>query len=168
MPRGRIEELQSRDGIPYEHFVTKGWLTLSGDKYIDYRDVYDWFVKMMNEHQLYILKIGYDRYSAQYLVNDLKEYGFHCDDVYQGDNLWGVIQKTEAILKERKLIIGDNDLMKSHMLDSAIKMSHERGRGRLTKIHQTAHIDGFASLVDAMTMREKYWSEIGERLKNEE
>lgn len=168
LPRGRIEELQSRDGIPYEHFVTKGWLTLSGDKYIDYRDVYDWFVKMMNEHQLYILKIGYDRYSAQYLVNDLKEYGFHCDDVYQGDNLWGVIQKTEAILKERKLIIGDNDLMKSHMLDSAIKMSHERGRGRLTKIHQTAHIDGFASLVDAMTMREKYWSEIGERLKNEE
>lgn len=168
LPRGRIEELQSRDGIPYEHFVTKGWLTLSGDRYIDYRDVYDWFVKMMNEHQLYILKIGYDRYSAQYLVNDLKEYGFHCDDVYQGDNLWGVIQKTEAILKERKLIIGDNDLMKSHMLDSAIKMSHERGRGRLTKIHQTAHIDGFASLVDAMTMREKYWSEIGERLKNEE
>lgn len=168
LPRGRIEELQARDGLPYEHFVTKGWLTLSGDRYIDYRDVYDWFVKMMNEYKLYILKIGYDRYSAQYLVNDLKEYGFHCDDVYQGDNLWGVLQKTEAILKERKLVIGDNDLMKSHLLDSAVKMSHERGRGRLVKIHQTAHIDGFASLVDAMTMREKYWSEIGERLKNED
>ena len=33
------------------------------------------------------LKIGYDRYSAQYLINDMKNYGFHMDDVHQGEEL---------------------------------------------------------------------------------
>lgn len=168
MPRGRIEELQAADGVPYEHFVTKGWLTLSGDRYIDYHDVYNWITTMMMEHGLYILKVGYDRYSAQYLISELRDFGLHCDDVWQGDNLWNTMQLTEARLKERKFVIGDNDLMKSHLLNSAVKMSHERGRGRLVKLYPTAHVDGFASILDAMVMREKYWGEIGERLKNED
>lgn len=168
LPRGRIEELQSRDGIPYEHFVTRGLLTLSGDRIIDYQDVYDWITNMMYQHKLYILKCGYDRYSAQFLVKMLEETGMHTDSVFQGDNLWNIIKTAESLLQERRLVIGDNDLMKSHLLDSAVKMSHERGRGRLVKIHQTAHVDGFASILDALTMRDKWWSEIGERLKNED
>ena len=168
MPRGRIEELQAQDGVPYEHFVTKGWLTLSGDRYIDYQDVYDWVTNMMIEHKLYILMCGYDRYSAVYLINDLKAFGMKCDDVWQGENLHNIIKLAEARLKEKTLVIGDNDLMKSHLLNSAVKMSHERGRGRLVKIHPTAHIDGFASILDALCVRDKWWSEIGERLKNED
>ena len=58
--------------------------------------------------------------------------------------------------------------MKSHLLNSAVKMSHERGRGRLIKINPTAHVDGFASILDAMCVRDKWWSEIGERLTNKE
>ena len=168
LPRGRIEELQSRDGIPYEHFVTRGLLTLSGDRYIDYNDVYNWVTNMMTEHKLYILQLGYDRYSAYPLIDQFRSFGLKCDDVFQGDNLWGQMQMCSSLLEERRLIIGDNDLMKSHLLDSAVKMSHERGRGRLVKIHQTAHIDGFASILDGLAVRDKWWSEIGERLKNED
>ena len=168
MPRGRIDELQATDGVPYEHFVTRGILTLSGDNFIDYTDVYNWVVSMAEEHRFYILKIGYDRYNATYLTQDLASYGFHMDSVFQGDNLWGTIQITEGWLKDGKINIGDNDLMKSHLLNSAIKMSHERGRGRLVKLYPTAHVDGTAALLDAMVMREKWWSEIGEQLKNED
>ena len=167
MPRGRIEDLQAEDGVPYEHFVTKGWLTLSGDNFIDYRDVYQWIENMYLEHKMYILQIGYDRYNATYLTQDLKE-NWKCDDVWQGDNLWGTIQEFEGLIKDGRINIGENDLMKSHLLNSAIKMSHERGRGRLVKLYPTAHIDGTASILDALAMRGKYWSEIGERLKNED
>ena len=168
LPRGRIEELQAQDGVPYEHFVTRGWLTLSGDRYIDYQDVYDWIINMMTDHKIYILQCGYDRYSAQFLITMLENVGMHCSDVYQGDNLWNTIKLTESLLQERRLIIGDNDLMKSHLLNSAVKMSQERGRGRLIKLYPTAHIDGFASILDGMVMREKFCDEIGERLKNED
>ena len=37
---------------------------------------------------------------------------------------------------------------------------------RPVKIEQRAHIDGFVSVIDAMTVRQKYWEECGELLKN--
>ena len=62
--------------------------------------------------------------------------------------------------------IGDNDLLKIHLLDSAIKMSVERGRGKLIKLAPTAHIDGMAALADAFTVRQKWYNEIGGQLRN--
>ena len=109
---------------------------------------------------------GYDRYSAQYLVQDMKAYGFVLDDVYQGENLYPVILETEGLLEDKKIHIGNNDLLKIHLLNSAIKMSNERGRGKLVKVNPTQHIDGCAALLDAMTVRQKHYAEYGERLKN--
>ena len=43
MARGRIEHLQATDGVPYDIFVKKGLITLSGENYVDYHDVYSWF-----------------------------------------------------------------------------------------------------------------------------
>jgi len=120
----------------------------------------------VEQYQIYPLKVGYDRYSAQYLVNDLKNYGFHVDDVFQGENLYGVIQETQGLLEDGKLHIGDNDLLKMHLLNGAIKMSTERGRGKLVKLSPTVHIDGAAALLDAMTVRQKWAADIGEQLKN--
>jgi phage terminase large subunit-like protein len=73
----------------------------------------------------------------------------------------------EGLIKDEKIYIGDNDLLKSHLLNAAIKMSIERGRGRLVKINQRARIDGVAALADAMTVRQKWYSEIGYQLQNE-
>ena len=110
--------------------------------------------------------VGYDRYSAQYLVQDLKTFGFQCDDVFQGDNLWGVLQEMEGLFKDGKVHIGNNDLLKVHLLNSAIKMNVERGRGRLIKLSPSAHIDGVASLADAFCVRQKWYGELGTRLEN--
>lgn len=96
----------------------------------------------------------------------MTQYGFHMDDVYQGENLYPVIQETQGLLEDGTLHIGDNDLLKSHLLNSAIKMSTERGRGRLVKINPSMHIDGTAALLDAMTVRQKWYAEIGEQLQN--
>ena len=96
----------------------------------------------------------------------MQAYGFHCDDVFQGENLYSVIMETQGTLEDRLLHIGDNDLLKAHLLNSAIKMSTERGRGKLVKLSPSLHIDGAAALLDAMTMRSKYYAEIGEQLKN--
>ncbi|MBQ1792611.1 MAG: terminase large subunit, partial [Oscillospiraceae bacterium] len=106
-------------------------------------------------------------YSAQYLVQDMTAYGFKMDDVFQGENLYGVIQETQGLLEDGKIHIGTNDLLKVHLLNSAIKMSTERGRGRLVKINPNDHIDGCAALLDAMCVRQKWFSEYGEQLKNE-
>lgn len=167
LPAEKIDEATARDGVPYNLYVQRGLLTLSGDNFVDYNDCYRWFVSLVEQYQIYPLWVGYDRYSAQYLVQDMERYGFHMDDVFQGENLYGVIQETQGLLEDRAIRIGDNDLLKMHLLNSAIKMSTERGRGKLVKLSPTLHIDGTAALLDAMTVRQKHYADIGERLKNE-
>lgn len=167
LPTNKIDEATARDGVPYDFYIKRGLLQMSGENFVDYEDVYKWFIDLVEKYEILPLQVGYDRYSAQYLVQDMTQYGFHMDDVYQGDNLWGVIQETQGILEDGKLHIGDNDLLKIHLLNTAIKMNAERGRGRIIKLAPTDHIDGCAALLDAMTVRQKYYPEIGDRLRNE-
>ena len=166
MPRGRVETLQATDGVPYDIFVKKGLITLSGDNYVDYHDVYAWFTGLVENYGIYILKIGYDRYMAKYLIEELKDYGFQTDDVHQGENLTPVIREFEGIIKDGNFKIADNNLLKAHFLNVALKHNMETRKFRPVKIEQRAHIDGFVSVIDAMTVRQKYWEECGELLKN--
>lgn len=168
LPAEKIEEATARDGLPYEIYIKRGLMGVSGDNFVDYHDCYQWFVDLVEQYEILPLRVGYDRYSAQYLVQDLNVYGFQTDDVYQGDNLWPVLQEMEGLLKDGRIHIGDNDLLKVHLLNAAIKMNVERGRGRLVKIHKDAHIDGVAALADAMTVKMKWADEDGDRLRNED
>lgn len=167
LPSERIEEATQRDGIPYQAYIQRGFLTPSGDNFVDYHDCFNWFRSLVEQYDIYPLKIGYDRYTAQYLVQEMREYGFHMDDVFQGTNLTPVIRETEGLIKDGVINIGDNDLMKVHLLDTALKIEAESGRCRPIKISAKSHIDGTAALLDAMTVRQKYYAEIGVQLKNE-
>lgn len=168
MPAEKIEEATARDGLPYAAYVQRGLLQLSGDNFIDYRDCYTWFCQLVEEYQIYPLQVGYDRYTAQYMVQDMKQYGFHMDDVFQGYNLTPVIRETEGTVKDGVFRIGDNDLLKIHLLNAALKTEAESGRSKLVKLGQYEHVDGTAALLDAMTVRQKWYADIGEQLRNEE
>ena len=166
LPSERIDEATERDGIPYQAYIQRGILTPSGDNFVDYHDCFNWFRGMVEEFEILPLKVGYDRYSAQYLVQDMETYGFQMDDVYQGENLYPVIQEMQGLLEDHMLHIGSNDLLKIHLLNSAVKVSTERGRGKLVKLSPNDHIDGTAALLDALTVRQKWYGEIGEQLRN--
>ena len=168
LPAEKIQEATERDGLPYQIYIQQGIMATSGENFVDYRDCYDWLVNLVEEYEILPLQVGYDRYSANYLINDLKAYGFQCDDVYQGEQLYPILQEFEGMLKDGVIHIGNNSLMKVHMLNSAIKMSVERGRGKLIKLNPTDHIDLVAALIDAMTVRQKWNAEIGEQLRNED
>ena len=167
LPTEKIDECAQRDGLPYNIYIQRGLLQASGDNFVDYHDCFEWFRMLVEDYQIFPLKVGYDRFSAQYLVQDMVSYGYQMDDVYQGENLYGIIQETQGLLEDNKIHIGDNDLLKVHLLNSAIKMSTERGRGKLIKLTPSAHVDGCAALLDAMTVRQKWYSDIGEQLRNE-
>ena len=167
LPAERIDEATQRDSLPYKIYIERGLLTLSGDNFVDYHDCFDWFKRLVEQYQILPLKVGFDRYSAQYLVQEMEAYGFQMDGVFQGENLYPVLQEMEGLIADGRVHIGDNDLLKVHLLNSAIKMSTERGRGKLIKLHPSFHIDGTAALADAFTVRQKFYNEIGGQLKNE-
>lgn len=166
LPAEKIQEATERDGIPYGQYATQGWLKPSGDNFVDYKDVYEWFTSLVTDYEILPLKVGYDRYSAQYLVQDMTAFGFHMDDVFQGWNLYPVLMEFEGLLKDGKIHIGNNALLKIHMLNAAIKMDVEQNKGKLVKINPEEHIDGMAALADAFTVRQKWYGEIGQQLAN--
>ena len=167
LPEEKIQEATERDGVPYGIYIKRGLLQASGDNFVDYHDCFEWFRNLVEEYQILPLQVGYDRYSSQYLVQDMKAYGFHMDDVYQGVNLSPVIYEMEGLIKNGVVKIGDNDLLKIHLLDSAIKIDTEFNKARLIKLTQTGHIDGTAALLDALCVRQKWWNELSGQLVNE-
>jgi len=166
IPAEKIDEATARDGVPYRAFVARGFLSPSGENFVNYEDVAGWFKALIEKYKIYALKVGYDRYSATYLVQELAGYGFQMDDVYQGENLTPVINEVDGMIRDGAFECGDNDLLKIHMLNSALKLNAETNRKKLIKISQTQRIDGMAAFLDAMTVRQKWWNEIGGQLAN--
>lgn len=167
LPKEKLQEASERDGLPYDIYVQKGFLVPSGDNIIDYQDVFDYITQIINKVRLYPLRVGYDRYSAQYLVRQLEEFGCLTDDCHQGFNMTPAINELEGMLKSGRINIGDNDLLKVHLLNAAVKMETNSERVKLIKISQTDHVDGVAAILDALIVRQKYWGEDGRKLTNE-
>ena len=167
LPAEKLDEATARDGLPYRIYIERGLLQLSGENAVNYRDCFEWFRQLVEQYRIYPLQVGYDRAMATYLVQDLAAYGFHMDDVYQGFNLSPVIDEMEALIKDGRINIGDNDLLKAHLLNCALKSDNDGQRHKLVKIAAADHIDGASALLDSLTVRMKWADQIGRQLKNE-
>jgi phage terminase large subunit-like protein len=166
MPQERYNVAIDEEGVPYNIFKEQGYLTISGEHQVNYKDVFAWFVRLIKEYKIRPLKVGYDRYCAGYLVEEMKESGFHMDDVYQGTNLTPILNTFEGDLKDGMYSIGENNLLKSHLLNVAVQIQTDDSRMKPVKIEKRAHIDGAVSIFDALAVKMKYHKEIGRQLQN--
>ena len=168
MPANKVDELQAREGVPYRLYIQQGLIQQSGDNFVDYHDCLEWFRRLVRDYEILPLQVGYDRYSAQYLVQEMQQDGFHMDDVFQGTNLTPVLYEMDGLLRDKTLRLGGNNLLKSHFLNVAMKQDTESRKIRPVKIDPRCHIDGFVAVCDALTVRQKWAEQIGEQLKNED
>ena len=166
MPQKRYEVAINEDNTPYNIYRDRGFLFISGENQVDYKDVYNWFIELVKVYKIKPLKIGYDRYSANYLVEDLKTAGFHTDDVYQGTNLTPILHEFEGNLKDELFDFGDNSMLAAHFLNVAVDINLNDSRMKPVKIEKRMRIDGAMSVFDALTMVSKYHNEIGKKLLN--
>ena len=170
LPGERLNEATQRDGIPYQAMIQRGFLSLSGEEFIDYHDAFNWFEMMRKKYKILPLQIGYDRYTAQYLVQDMERASYHMESVFQGYNLTGIEDNFEGLLREGRIkCINDNDLLKIHLMDAAQQIESNtsaHSRKKLVKLSKNAHVDGVAAILDAICMRQNHWAEMGKRLMN--
>lgn len=168
LPQDKLEEAIARDDIPYREMIENGILSLSGEGFVDYNDVFLWFIGLVQNYRIMPLVVGYDRYSSQYLVQQMKnDGGFLMDDVYQGWNMTPAINKLEGELKEGSIKIGDNALLRVHLLDTALQKDRMTKRVKIVKLNEYSHIDGTAALLDALIVKDKWAGDYGRQLKNE-
>jgi phage terminase large subunit-like protein len=166
MPEARYKVATNEENVPYNLFVEEGFLTISGENQVNYKDVFQWFFELVKKYKIKPLKVGYDRYCANYLVQDMKDAGFHMDDVYQGTNLTPILHSFEGDLKDGNYCLGENRLLHGHLLNVAVDININDSRLKPVKIEKRAHIDGAVSIFDALAVKMKYHNEIGKQLQN--
>ena len=127
---------------------------------------FNWFIELVKVYKIKPLKVGYDRYCAGYLVQEMKEAGFHMDDVYQGTNLTPVLHTFEGDLKDGAYCLGENNLLRAHLLNVAVDININDSRMKPVKLEKRAHIDGAVSVFDALAVKMKFHKEIGRQLTN--
>lgn len=167
MPEKRFEKGETEDKVPYKIYQEKGFIESCGEGYIEPEIIGKRIMEIVDQYDLHILKVGYDRYTARHLVSILEESGFQTDDVHQGENLTPIIKEFYGLLLEGRIkILNNNELLKIHFLNVALKHNEATRKFRPIKIAPSMRIDGFVSTIDALTVRDKYRDEIGLYLEN--
>ena len=80
MPLERYKRAIEEEGVPYDIFLQQGFLRISGENQIQYRDVFQWFIDLVRIYKIKPLMTGYDRYSSQYLIQDITDCRDVCHD----------------------------------------------------------------------------------------
>ncbi|WP_407926376.1 terminase large subunit [Gehongia tenuis] len=138
-----------REGLDYAGLVREGLLTISAGAFVDYTDVYRWFVEQAKRYK--IETIGYDPANAHFLVQELAEAGFKLEAVRQGAyTLNAPVKHLKELFLAGKVVHNNNRMLNWYL--SNVKVCRDRAGNWLpTKQNRYRKIDGFAALLNAHT-----------------
>ena len=161
LPSDLIELRSQEDKIPYNIWEERGLLRRSGTNKVDYKDVTKWFLEVQNEMDCYIFRIGYDRWSAGYLVDELEQtFGKITVPVAQGAKTFSnPMKRLESDLKAKKVNYENNPITKWNLSNAAIKTDSNDNIALVKTGNPRRRIDGVASLMDALVVYEDNFDE---------
>ena len=149
IPSAFLEKKVVEDKIPYDKWLKLGWLRLSGDNKIDYKDITKWFVEEVQQNDLRPLWVGYDSWNANYWKTDMEEQGFDMVEVRQGFKTESApLKQMKADLMDKKINYNNNPILKWNLSNVVVKVDDNENI-MLSKEKARQRIDGVASLMDA-------------------
>lgn len=149
IPTNMLERKVVEDKIPYDKWLKLGWLRLSGDAKIDYKDITKWFLEEVNQNELRPLWIGFDSWNANYWKTDMEAQGFDMIEVRQGFKTESApLKQMKADLIDKKINYNNNPILKWNLSNVVVKVDDNENI-MLSKEKARQRIDGVASLMDA-------------------
>lgn len=161
LPEDLLEKRVEEDKIPYDLWRDLGLLrTVPGNK-IHHTHVTQWFLEVQNELNIYIPWIGYDSWSAQYWVEEMKN-TFGAESMIAipqtAKELNGPLETLETDLDAKRVNYNNNPILKWCLSNTSI--SERGGKRQPAKGRsQRKRIDGTAGLLDAYAALEKRYDE---------
>jgi phage terminase large subunit-like protein len=145
IPKKKV--LSDNEKIPYHEWKEAGLLSFCDGDYVDYSQVYDWFVE--NSKKYNIEKITYDPANAFRLIKDLENVGFKTELVRQGYiTLSPALKDAKELFLDGKVIFNNNKLFRWYI--NNVKLIEDRnGNWMPTKQNRYRKIDGFAAFLNA-------------------
>ena len=156
LPKARVEQVehQGRKEAPYRLWAQQGWLTLCDGATVDYNDVTEWFVGMVQERDIRPLWVCYDAALSGYWVPQMTDMGFEMERIRQGPVTWTYpMKRMKGLFEDHRIVYQNNPILRWCLSNTAAKSSNQRGIDSIQpeKITANRRIDGTVSLLNAMT-----------------
>jgi phage terminase large subunit-like protein len=162
LPEDLLEKRVQEDKIPYDKWRDMDLLrTVPGNK-IHYKYVTEWFLEVQNEYDIYIPWHGYDGWSAEYYVEEMKSY-FGKDGmepVIQGKKtLSGPMKSLGADLEKKRINYNNNPILKWCLSNTSVDTDKNDNIQPVKTSNQRRRIDGLASLLNAYVVLERHYED---------
>ena len=156
MTAGRSDVVfEISDKIRYDIWIEKGWVrTCPGNK-INPDVVWEWFVEIQEEYDIYLNIVGYDSWSAEMWANKMKqtfgEKTMH--PVIQGKKtLSNPMKMLAKDFEAHRIIYNNNGLLKWCIANTSVDEDKNGNIQPIKNRRPTQRIDGLAALLDAYTV----------------
>ena len=155
IPENSVERHIRTDKIRYDIWIEKGWVrTCPGNK-INPDCVWEWFVEVQNEYDIYLNIVGYDSWSAEMWANKMKqtfgEKTMH--PVIQGKKtLSNPMKMLAKDFEAHRIIYNNNGLLKWCIANTSVDEDKNGNIQPIKNRRATQRIDGLAALLDAYTV----------------
>lgn len=164
IPQSKIDALELTESkeAPYKLWAEQGWLTINEGAAVDYEKVTEWFVEMVQKHDIRPLWVCYDRALSGYWVPSMENYGFDMEKTAQGPFTWSQpMKEMGAAFQEHKVIYNNNPILRWCLANTACKALNKDGIETIqpVKIQQNRRIDGTVSLLNAWVGYVKHYDE---------
>lgn len=162
LPEELLEKRVREDKIPYDKWRDRGLLRTSAGNKVHKDDVTAWFIEIKEKLDIYIPWIGFDAWSAQYWVEDMRGY-FGSESmiaVHQGKKtLSDPMGQLGNDLSSKRIVYNDNPIDKWCLTNTA-KDEDRNGNIQPRKTTRaTKRIDGTAALLDAYVIYQQKQSD---------
>lgn len=161
IPEDLVEKKVREDKIPYGKWIDQGYMrTCPGNK-IHAGVVTEWFREIQEEYDIYLFKVGYDSWSAQYWVIEMENtFGKIMEAIHQGKKTLSDPMKNLGADLDKKLIVYNNNPITKWCLANTAIDEDKNGNIQPHKTSKaTRRIDGTAALLNAYTIFYNYADE---------
>ncbi|MFH4877357.1 terminase large subunit [Staphylococcus cohnii] len=150
LPQDNLQKRVEEDKIPYDKWHEQGYLRLCSGNTIDYSDITDWFLEMLNDYDITPLWIYYDNYSARYWVDEMEAYGFKMIRTQQGARTLSLpMQNMGADLQKNKINYNNHPILKWCLTNTGVETDRNGNIVPIKNQSPKRRIDGTASMLDA-------------------
>lgn len=159
IPSDVLETRIHEDKVPYDAWMDRGLVRLCAGNKINYKDVTKWLLEVQNDLDIYIFKIGYDSWSAKYLIDELQQtFGIDTTEaVIQGAKTFSNPMKAfESDLRAKKINYDNNPVTKWNLANAAVHIDRNDNYALVKTSNPRKRIDGVAALLDAYIVLDRY------------
>lgn len=152
LPEDLLEQRVQADKIPYDIWRDLGYLRTTPGNKVNKKYVTEWFIELREEYDIYIPFVGYDSWSAEYWVDEMKDYfgqnSMHA--VIQGKKtLSSPMKSLGADLESGTIVYDNNPITKWCLTNTHIDIDRngniQPAKGKASR----RRIDGLAAMLNA-------------------